>query len=150
MSADADRVAQKIVQRYAHPERKAYLYMFRLTPGSEFGPVVPAQASSILAAWVDEGSGLLPAAVDSALAACIATCETHNASGTPKKLTAHQRRQLMARSVIFSVQATTPDLIEVRLMSRALTFSPKGDREAHERWLRNGADWYSAYQPERD
>ena len=149
MSADEDAVAQKIVQRYAHPERKAYLYMFRLIPGSDFDSLVPAKAD-VVAAWVDEGDDLLPATVDVALAACAGIREIHTTDAGPRKLTSHQRRQLMARSVLFSVQATTPDLIEVRLMSRALTFSPKGDREAHERWRRTGVDWYSAYQPERE
>ncbi len=149
MPSDVDLVAHKIVQRYAHPERKAYLYMFRLQPGSDFSAIVPAP-ENILAAWVDEGNGLLPAAVDSALVACSAAREIHINSRTPGKLTTHQRRQLMARSVLFSVEATAPDLIEVRLRSRALTFSPKGDREILERWQRTGADWYSAYQPEPD
>ena len=147
--APADLVTQKIVQRYAHPERKAYLYMFRLNPGSEFSSLVPAP-ESVLAAWVDEGSGLLPAAAGLALAACAITLEVHIASGTPKKLTPHERRQQMARSVLFTVQESMPDLIEVRLISRALAFSPKGDREAHEHWQRSGSDWYSAYHPERD
>lgn|SRR5258708_1716563 len=149
MPSDVDLVAHKIVQRYAHPERKAYLYMFRLKPASDFSAIVPAP-ENILAAWIDEGNGLLPAAVDSALVACSAAREPHTNPRAPGKLTSHERRQLMARSVLFSVEATAPDLIEVRLSSRALTFSPKGDREVLERWQRTGAEWYSAYQPGPD
>src|SRR5260221_6026631 len=105
MPSDVDLVAHKIVQRYAHPERKAHLYMFRLKPGSDFSAIVPAP-ENILAAWVDEDNGLLPAAVDSALVACSAARETHINSRTPGKLTTHQRRQLIARSVLFIVEGT--------------------------------------------
>src|SRR5258706_1469821 len=102
-----DDVTARIVRRYANPGRAAYMYLFRLKPGSELGPLqrlVP-EPDSVLAAWADEGEGLLSTPPDEA----VRRCATAYAVGveiaqTPQKLAPHQRRQLMARSILFTVE----------------------------------------------
>jgi hypothetical protein len=142
-----DFVTQRLVERYGHPARTAYLYMFRIKADSNFSLLIP-ESESIIAAWVDEGSGLALTKADEALERCGMTKSVKTVSEGPRKLTSHQRKQMMARSVQFSVVQSSPDLVEVHLMSRSLGFSPKGDRETHELWRPTGDGWYSAYKPE--
>ena len=143
-----DEVAERIALRYAHPERVAYLYLFRLAPGSDFGPLVPL-TGHILTAWIDEGSGLARTDADSAVRKCQtvydAMAEARRLSKRPK--TSHERRQQMARSILFTVTQPVEDEIEVHLLSRALAFSPKGDREVVEKWRRSAEGWFSSYLP---
>jgi hypothetical protein len=141
-----DFVTGRIVARYGHPARAAYLYMFRLRPGADFSPILPPQEAA-LAAWVDEGDGLLPTPIEAAIERCRAALEIRPDVDKPQRLTAHQRRQMMARSVFFSLEQTAEGLIEVHLQSRSLAFSPKGDRIAHETWRPTRDGWYSAYRP---
>jgi len=141
-----DEVAAQIARRYAHPGRKAYTYLFRLRPDAPFSAIVPTH-DSVLTAWLDEGEGLSPAPIDSALDRCRAVHTIGPDLQRQTQLTSHQRRQLMARSILFSVTQRSEDVIEVHLMSRALTFSPKGDREVTEEWRRGANGWYSAYRP---
>jgi hypothetical protein len=138
-------VAAHIAQRYAHPGRAAYTYLFQLKPDSDFGPLVP-ELTSILVAWMDEGSALQPAPAETTAERCRATHAQAPDLRRPQKLSRHQRRQLMARSILFTAIQASDDLVQVRLVSRALVFSPKGDREAFEDWRRTGDDWYSAYR----
>ncbi len=140
-----DIVAAHIVERYANPGRSAYTYLFRLKPDSDFGPLVP-EVASILAAWMDEGSGLqtVPAAL--AVEHCRATRVQAPDLRRPQQLNKHQRRQMMARSILFTAVQVDDALVQVRLVSRSLVFSPKGDREATEDWRPTGDDWYSAYR----
>ncbi len=140
-------VAARIAERYAHPGRVAYLYLFQLEPGSDFSPLMPP-VESTLAAWLDEGGGLAPVAVETAVERCRAAIHTKPDPANQRAMTSNQRRQMMARSILFSVTQPADDLITVRLLSRALHFSPKGDREAFEEWHRAGEGWYSAYQPD--
>ncbi len=147
MVAALDEVAAQIARRYAHPGRKAYTYLFRLKPDADFRAIVPA-LDSALTAWVDEGAGLAAAPLDTALDHCRAV---HNAGADLQRqpgLTSQQRRQLMARSILFTVTQRSEDVIEVHLSSRALAFSPKGDREVTEEWRRGESGWYSAYRPQ--
>ncbi|MCC7451743.1 MAG: hypothetical protein IT324_30320 [Anaerolineae bacterium] len=141
-----DEVAAQIARRYAHPGRKAYTYLFRLKPHAPFNAIVPAQ-DSVLTAWLDEGAGLSPAPIDTALDRCRAVHAIGPDLQRQPQLTSHQRRQLMSRSILFSVIQRNEDVIEVHLISRALAFSPKGDREVTEEWRRGASGWYSAYRP---
>ena len=145
MSADA--VAERIAQRYAHPGRAAYAYLFRVKPGSDLTRMIP-DTESVLAAWLDEGSGL--SAAPAALA--VEHCTITRGTGLNRKhaQNAQERRQQMARAIQFTVTQIDENLIEVHLVSRALLFSPKGDREAHEQWRRSADGWYSAYLPQED
>jgi hypothetical protein len=148
IASDIEFVAGRIAARYAHPGRTAYTYLFQLKPDSDFGPLVP-DPESVIVAWMDEGNGLLPAPTDTAVEHCRAVLANKTDLTTPRKITSHERRQMMARSILFTV--TQPaDLVEVRLLSRALVFSPKGDREANEQWRPTGEGWYSAYRSGQD
>jgi hypothetical protein len=147
VSSATDYVAARIAERYGHPGRAAYTYLFRLKPGSDFGPLVPDLAS-VLAAWMDEGDGLQPVPVEAAVEHCRAALNSKPVLSRPQRLTPHQRRHMMSRSILFSVEQPAEDLVTVRLVSRALHFSPKGDREAFEQWRPTGDGWYSAYRPE--
>jgi hypothetical protein len=144
MSA-TDIVVVHIVERYANPGRSAYTYLFQLKPDSDFEPLVP-EVASILAAWMDEGDGLQTAPIDLAVEHCRATRAQAPDLRRPQKLNSHQRRQMMARSILFSAVQASDDVVQVRLVSRSLVFSPKGDREALEDWRPTGDDWYSAYR----
>ncbi|HLY29156.1 MAG TPA: hypothetical protein VKQ72_22615 [Aggregatilineales bacterium] len=146
MTEAADWVASRIIERYGRPGRVAYMVMFRLQNSADFSHIVPPR-ESIVAAWIDAGSGLLPATAESALERCKILQAVHTLARAPHQMTADERRQMMARSVLFSVQQTATDLVEVRLISRSLTFSPKGDREANEQWKPGSEGWYSAYRP---
>lgn len=139
--APADYVALHIARRYANPERAAYCYLFRLRPDSPFGPLVP-EADTIIKAWVDQGNGLLPTPAEEAVRECRAVVGLK----PTMQPTSAQRRQLMARSIQFTVVQHSDDLIEVQLFSRALSFSPKGDRRVAEEWRRTGDGWFSAYR----
>src|SRR5258708_28328290 len=98
----ADWVANRIVERYGRPGRSAYLVMFRLKEGSDFSGVTP-KPDSIEAAWIDAGSGLLPAKVEAALARCETLRAVHTPADAPHRLTSDERRQMMARCILFSV-----------------------------------------------
>lgn len=141
-------VAAHIVQRYANPARKAHVYLFRLRPGAPLD-VLPPQAESVLAAWVDEGQGLHLSLIDEAIQRCAAAMQLRATSSAPPPLAL--RKQWMARAAQFSLTQPDPEHVEVQLMSRALAYMPKGDRRALEIWQR-AADgvWYSAKQPDTD
>jgi hypothetical protein len=65
----------------------------------------------------------------------------------PQNHTPTERKQLMGRSVLFSVRPLAADRIEVHLVSRSLIYTPKGDREVIEEWRRaEDGQWYSAYK----
>jgi hypothetical protein len=145
VTAATDFVAAAIAQRYAHPGRFNYLYLFQLKPEADFTPLVPA-LDHILAAWIDEGEGLRPVSADLGVERCRLTYDIGLEHKRPKG--SHERRMQMARSVLFAATQPDEDTVEVRLLSRALVFSPKGDREAHEVWHPGGAGWYSVHQPD--
>jgi hypothetical protein len=147
VSAPTDYVAARIAERYANPARAAYLYLFRLKPSSDFSPLAP-DPQSILSAWVDEGGGLASMPVETAVERCRAAIAAKPDLSVPQKLTPHQRRQMMSRSILFSVEQPSERVVTVRLLSRALHFTPKADREAFEEWHPSGQGWYSAHRPE--
>jgi hypothetical protein len=142
----SEAVALKIVERYSHPGRTAFTYLFQMKPESDFTALVP-DPTAVIAAWIDEGNGLVSMPVDTAVVHCRTTQVESPKRDDQGKLTSNQRRQMMARSILFIVTQLDTDEIEVRLVSRALNFSPKGDREVTEKWRRTADDWYSAYQP---
>ena len=142
-----EAVTLKIVERYSRPGRTAYMYLFRVTPESDLTALIPP-ASIVIAAWMDEGNNLVVSSIDTAIAHSTATRNAAPNLTAPQKLSSDQRRQMMARVVIFSVSQLNDDEVEVHLVSRSLIFSPKGDREVTEKWRRHGDSWYSAYQPD--
>jgi len=141
-----DHVAMRIVERYSNPSRKAYTYLFRLHIESPLTALVPL-ATDVLAAWVDEGRGLVPTAPLEAVARCQAAAQIKPHTEPLHSLTPHQRKQMMARAIQFSVRPVAEDEISLHLVSRALGFSPKGDREVIEAWRRTADGvWYSVYR----
>lgn len=143
-------VAARIRDRYSNPARHAYTYLFRLVPGTLSMSLVPA-LEAVMSAWVDEGQGLLPLSPPEAVGLCAVAAQTKPHERPPTTLTPHQRKQMMARVITFTVEMPNPDQVDVQLWSRALGFSPKGDRQAHEIWKRAAGDfWYSAYRPDDD
>jgi hypothetical protein len=142
-------VANRIAQRYSNPARTAYTYLFQVAPDSDFSQLIPS-ADAAIAAWMDEGSGMQQ--VDPAFAAehCRATKQSVTDLSQPKKMSSHQRKQMMARSIMFSIVQLSEGVIQVHLFSRSLTFSPKGDREVTEEWHPSGDSWFSAYRPDDD
>lgn len=140
-----DFVSAEIARRYAHPGRTAYTYLFRLKPESDLGLMVPT-TESVMAAWMDEGGGLQPAPVQTAIEHCKALYEAR--LNTSRPANSHERRRRMARSILFTVIQTSETAIMVHLLSRALAFSPKGDRDVIEEWRPTVTGWYSAYQPD--
>jgi len=141
-----DRVAARIVERYSNPSRKAYTYLFRLQADASLTALVPS-ATDVLAAWVDEGHGLMPTAPSEAVARCQAAAQVKPHVEPPRSLTPHQRKQMMARAIQFSARLVAEDEIALHLVSRALAFSPKGDREVIETWRRTtDGVWYSVYR----
>lgn len=134
-----DFVTGRIIERYGNPSRTAYLYVFRLNPDADLTPLIP-ETGSIQAAWVDEGAGLVQTPPMEAIARCSAARDFKSA----RPANAHERRQLMARVVAFTVEQQAPDQIKVELFSRALTFTPKGDRRVTETWRPAQGSWYSA------
>ncbi|PJF35949.1 MAG: hypothetical protein CUN49_07935 [Candidatus Thermofonsia Clade 1 bacterium] len=141
-----DHVAARIVARYSNPSRKAYTYLFRLRLGAPLTALVPA-VSDVIAAWVDEGSGLLPTEPHEAVARCQSAARIKPHTEPPHTLTPHQRKQMMARAIQFSLQPVAEDEIALHLVSRAIGFSPKGDREVVEAWrCTDDGTWYSVYR----
>lgn len=132
-------ITRKIWARYSAPERTAYLYMFLLKPDAIRESLIP-EPSEVLLAWVDEGKGLNAAPVDQAIAQTIAARNFRTARPT----SAHERRLSMARIVTLTVEPQADDQYCVDLFSRALAFSPKGDRRALETWRPAEGSWYSA------
>ncbi len=141
-----DHIAARIVERYRNPSRKAYMYLFRLSADALPSAVVP-EAAHLLAAWVDEGRGLLATDPSEALRLCTLAQQIKPHTDSPQALTPHQRRQMMARIIQFSVRPVAADEIAVHLVSRALGFTPRGDREVVEDWRQTpDGVWYSAYR----
>ncbi len=133
-------IAEKIIARYGHPARTAYLYLFQLEPNADRSSLIP-HADEVTGAWIDEGMGLQPANATSVIERCTTT------RGLPltRPANPHERRLFMARVVTFTFMQTTPDEYQVTLISRALRFTPKGDRTAIETWRPADGSWYSAY-----
>ncbi|MCS6870353.1 MAG: hypothetical protein RML95_01855 [Anaerolineae bacterium] len=141
-----DHVAARIVQRYSNPSRKAYTYLFRLRTESPLTALVPS-VEDVLTAWVDEGQGLLPTEPLEAVARCQQAAQIKPHTGTPRVLTPHQRKQMMARAIQFNLHHVSEDEISLHLVNRALGFAPKGDYEVVETWRRTAEGfWYSAYR----
>jgi hypothetical protein len=148
VSSATDYVAARIAERYANPARAAYLYLFHLKPGSGFSPLAP-DPELILSAWVDEGTGLASVPVEAAVERCRAAIAAKPDLSKPQQLTPHQRRQMMSRSILFTVEQPSDKIVTVRLLSRALHFTPKADREAFEEWHpTSGGGWFSAHRPD--
>lgn len=144
---DLDVIVSRLITRYSNPARQAYTYLFRVTPDADMTPIFPA-TETVLAAWVDEGGGLQPVPTADALRLSGAVRESRVAQRSEHKLTSHERRQMMARLIVFSVEQDDEALIVVHLISRSLGFTPKGDREVYEHWRLGEEGWYSAYRPE--
>ncbi len=140
-----DYVTGRIVQRYAHPGRSAYLYMFQLAPDGDFSALIPPVVT-ITAAWVDEGSGIQPISPAAAVEHCQAAKESVGDPAIALRTTRHERRQMMARVILFSVTQLSETAIQVHLVSRALAFAPKGTREVVEEWRPTAEGWYSTYR----
>ena len=139
-------VAGRIRDRYATPSRKAYTYLFWVHVSGTHEALIPA-ADAVIRAWVDEGAGLLPSDREEAVRRCAATREQRPQDGPSGQLSGHARRQMMARAIVFTLEQTGAGQIDVHLWSRALGFTPKGDREAHEQWeCTVDGEWYSAYR----
>jgi hypothetical protein len=141
-------VTSRIVARYGHPARAAHLYLFRIVPGSDIA-LLPPDPQSVMMAWVDEGDGLTPVVPGEAVARCQKARAALENYKTNRPLT----QRLMARIVVFSVEEhKSASQVIVELFSRALAFTPKGDRRVTETWRPNadGTDgWYSAH-PDQD
>lgn len=141
-----DHVAARILERYSNPSRRAYTYLFRLRPQTALTSLVPS-AEDVLSAWVDEGEGFQPLEPPQAVARCQQAAQIKPHTETPHTLTPHQRKQMMARAIQFSLWHVAEDEITLHLVSRALGFSPKGDREVIETWRRTSEGvWYSVYR----
>ncbi len=141
-----DHVAGRIVERYSNPSRKAYTYLFRLRHEAPLSALVPP-ANAVLSAWVDEGQGFRPTELLEAIKRCEQAAQVKPHTQTPHTLTPHQRKQMMARAIQFKLQQVAEDEIRLHLVSRALSFSPKGDREVIETWRRTAQGlWYSVYR----
>jgi hypothetical protein len=140
----AEFVTSRIVRRYGHSGRAAHLYLFRLVPGSDFLRL-PPDRQTLIAAWMDEGGGLAPATPDEA----VTRCKLARSTLEGYKINRPETQRLMARIVVFSVAEHIADAqVIVELFSRALAFTPKGDRRVTETWRQaeDGTDsWYSAH-----
>ena len=148
MVAAHDVVAAQIVRRYNNPERKVFAYLFQLTPEADFRPLIPSP-TAVIAAWMDEEGGLIETPVETAIAHAYAIAAIpkprmyHAGNYTP-----FQRKQMLARTVLFSVRERDADTVEVHLFSRSVVFTPKGDHDGYELWTRDGdGDWYFAHRP---
>jgi hypothetical protein len=140
-------VAERIAQRYAHPSRTAYLYLFQIKADTDLTSPVP-DPESVVAAWVDQGAGLASAPIELAVEQCAATYNLKLRMTRPR--TPDERRRQMARCVMFTAAQSSEDTVNIHLVSRALAFSPKGDRVADEEWKPTGdGGWYSVYNPDR-
>jgi hypothetical protein len=132
-------IAQKIVERYSHPSRTAYLYFFVLRPDANRAILIP-HVGDVLYAWVDEGHGL----VQKSPAEAVASCKTADSFRLERPMNPQQRRMQMARVVTISLEQQAPDQVLVDLYSRAIAFTPKGDRHVLEIWRPAEGSWYSA------
>lgn len=153
-SAPETFIAARLLQRYSASGRTAYTYLFYLRQGADTGALIPV-AADVISAWSDQGSGFLPLPPETVIQQCeaIHALEFHNPPGyAPQsgRLTPHQRRQQMARTVQFTITPQVDDLVVVHLVSRALKFSPKGDRSVTEHWKPTDGGWYSAYRPHQE
>jgi hypothetical protein len=134
-----ETILGKICERYSHPSRVAYLYLFHLVNSADRGVLIP-NASEVLQAWIDEGSGLALTDPQNGIAQCQATANFR----TSHPANTHERRMSMARVVTLTVTQDSAVQYSVNLISRALHFSPKGDRQAFETWRPAEGSWYSA------
>lgn len=141
-------VAGRIRDRYATPSRKAYTYLFWVRDAAALEALIPT-AEQVITAWVDEGAGLLPLDAAEAVRRSAESRSARPQDRPAAPISPHERRQMMARVILFTLELVGPDQIAVRLWSRALGFSPKGDREAFEQWeLTEDGVWFSAYRGE--
>lgn len=141
-------ILNRLLNRYSTPGRTNYCTLFLMRADSSFNVLIPDPAQC-LAAWVDRGSGLQSAPVDQAVTMLQAERDPALAAVDRGTLTdSESRRAQMTRVIIFTIYQTAEDEIHVDLFSRALHYSPKGDRIAHEMW-RTAEDgtWYSVYTP---
>ncbi|MCC7208629.1 MAG: hypothetical protein IT323_15080 [Anaerolineae bacterium] len=141
-------VAGRIRDRYASPSRKAYTYLFWVRDAAALDGLVPT-AEQVVAAWVDEGAGLSPLDAAEAVRRCAEARARRPQDRPSGQLSPHERRQMMARAILFTLTQARPDQVDVHLWSRALGFSPKGDRQAFEQWEQtDDGVWFSAYRGE--
>ncbi len=142
------RVAGRIRDRYATPSRKAYTYLFWVRDAAALEALIPTPEQTI-AAWVDEGAGLLPLDGAEAVRRCAEARARRPQDRPSGQLSPHERRQMMARAILFTLTPVRPDQINLNMWSRALGFSPKGDRQAFEQWEQTDDGlWFSAYRGE--
>jgi hypothetical protein len=122
------------------------MYLFRLQPGSDFSSLIPT-ADSVIEAWMDEGEGLQRTETKTVINHCKIVYDAKLQFSKPTD--SPSRKRQMSRAVIFSVDQPDDDNVNVRLISRAVSFSPKGDREVNELWRRTGTgdEWYSTHRP---
>jgi hypothetical protein len=141
-------VAGRIRDRYATPSRKAYTYLFWVKDETTLSELIPP-AEQVIAAWVDEGVGLLPLNAAEATRQCAVARAQRPQDRPSGQLSPNERRQMMARVILFTLEQSGPAQVDVHLWSRALGFSPKGDREAFEQWEQaEDGVWFSAYRGE--
>jgi hypothetical protein len=146
-----EQVVGRLLRRYANPERKVFAYLFRLHPEADFAPMLP-NSESVIESWIDEGEGLTVTPTATALARmqaimAIVKPRVYNAANH----TSLERKQLLSRSVLFSLRPLDTETIEVHLYSRAVLYTPKGDHDGYEVW-RHDADgeWYFDHRPGED
>lgn len=146
-------IAARIVERYSHPSRTNYLYLFHVQSSADFQPIPPV-AGQIIQAWVDEENTLSSIDPIKACHLCQLTADRWRSQsvvdGYAPPRSREERRRLMARQVVFSI--TPPDpagepVALVDLFSRAIAFTPKGDRRVTETWRPFAGGWFSAYKP---
>ena len=147
LPADVNSVINQIIRRYSNPARATFMYLFLLPLDADFSGVFPAP-ENVLTTWVDEGSGFQATPADEAVRLCAAIQRLHIIDSAEHRLTSTERKQMMARTIQFSVEQKADDFIVVHLVSKAITFSPKGDREVYEHWRLGSAGWYSAHRPQ--
>jgi hypothetical protein len=146
-TAGVESVIEQIIRRYSNPARVTYMYIFQLPIDGDFSGVVPA-ADQVITAWVDEGSGFQVMPADEAVRLCEGIRQLHIIDKPQRRLTSTERKQMMARTVQISIEQKADDLIVVHLVSKAITFSPKGDRDVYEHWRLGSTGWYSAHRPD--
>ncbi|MBX3080218.1 MAG: hypothetical protein KF716_01205 [Anaerolineae bacterium] len=145
--AGMDIVINQIIRRYSNPARATFMYLFLLPLDADFSGVFPTP-ETVLTAWVDEGSGFQVTPADEAVRLCSGIQQLHIIDSAEHRLTSTERKQMMARTIQFSVEQKADDFIVVHLVSKAITFSPKGDREVYEHWRLGSTGWYSIHRPE--
>lgn len=148
-------ILSRLLTRYSTPGRTNFCTLFLMRADSDFDALIPDPAHC-LAAWADRGSGLQSMPVDQAIGMLQAEHDPAIATVERGTLTdSESRRAQMTRVISFTIyQVATPDgqdEVQVDLYSRALHYSPKGDRIAHETW-RTAEDgtWYSLYVPRNE